>query len=406
MLEEFYRADKKGFEKAFSELYPEIAAHEIAAFWKTRLEFDRGKEELTPFWKKELMFLVICVLVAGLLIKIPQLFGFSADASYFYQKNAALVVFIVLSLFAFLLMEAVKLKHVVFTVAVFVVSAVYSNFLPASNDSDSVNLAYAHLPLMIWCLYGLVFIGFDTKDLDKRMHYLKYNGDLAILIALIAIAGGILTGVTIGLFSAIDIRIENFYMEHIVIWGIVSAPLVATFIIRNYPHIADKIAPVIANIFSPLVLITLVAYLISIIITGKDPYTDRDFLIVFNLMLLGVMALIVFSVSEISSNRRQRFNEVILLALTVLTLLVDLVALSAIVYRLGEFGFSPNRAAVLGSNLLIFGNLVLIMINLAGVNFRGRDIKMVEKAITGYLPVYALWAMIVVFAFPLLFGGK
>lgn len=406
VLEKLYRTDSKGFEKAFTELYTDIADREIAAFWKTRLEFNQAKEGLKPLWSKKLGYLVISVLVAGLLIKMPQLFGFSAGESYFYQKYAALIVFFVLSLFSFLLIDAIKLQHVIITVAGFVVSAVYSNLLPAGSDRDSVNLAYAHLPLMIWCLYGLVYIGFDTKDLTKRMNYLKYNGDIAILVALIAIAGGILTGVTIGLFSAIDIRIEDFYMEHIVIWGAVSAPVVATFIIRNYPHIADRIAPVIASIFSPLVLITLIVYLVSIVVTGKDPYNDRDFLLVFNLMLLGVMALVVFSVSEISVNRRQRFNEIVLLALTVLTLVVDLVALSAIIYRLGEFGFTPNRTAVLGANLLIFGNLVLIMIKLAGVNFRGKELKEVEKAITGYLPVYAAWAVVVVFAFPVMFGWR
>jgi len=50
-------------------------------------------------------------------------------------------------------------------------------------------------------------------------------------------------------------------------------------------------------------LITLVIYLISIILTGKDPYSDRDFLLVFNLMLLGVMAIIVFSVTGTSVNK-------------------------------------------------------------------------------------------------------
>jgi len=40
---------------------------------------------------------------------------------------------------------------------------------------------------------------------------------------------------------------------------------------------------------------------------------------------------------------------------------IDLVALSAILYGVGEYGFTPNRTAVLGSNLLIFFNLILIM---------------------------------------------
>jgi hypothetical protein len=259
---------------------------------------------------------------------------------------------------------------------------------------------------MLWCLYGLIFIGFDLKDKTKRIDYIKHNGDLAILTALILIAGGILTGVTLGLFEAIDLKIEQFYFDYIIILGLVSVPVLATFIIRMYPLIANKIAPVIAYIYSPLVLVTLVIYLISIVVTGKDPYNDRDFLIIFNLMLLGVMGIIVFSISETSLNKRNRFNEMTLFALSLITLIIDLVALSAILYRLGEYGFTPNRTAVLGSNLLIFGNLVLIMIDLYRVNFRNKEIKQVELTIAGYLPVYTLWTIFVVFGIPLLFGLK
>jgi hypothetical protein len=232
------------------------------------------------------------------------------------------------------------------------------------------------------------------------MEYLKHNGDLAILIALIGIAGGILTGITAGLFSAIDIDIEAFYFQYIVIWGLVSVPIVATFIIGHYPRVASRIAPIIANIFSPLVLMTLVVYLVSILITGKDPYHDRDFLIVFNLTLLGVMAIIVFSVSGVSREDQYRYHKLILLALTVITLIVDLIALSAIIYRLNEYGLTPNRIVVLGSNLLIFSNLVLIMADLYNVNFRKAPFSKVEMTIARYLPVYMIWSMLVVFVLP------
>ena len=84
-------------------------------------------------------------------------------------------------------------------------------------------------------------------------------------------------------------------MENIAIVGLAS-PIVATFIIRSLPAISDKLAPTIARIFSPLVLITLFVYLIFMVVNGKDPYNDREFLLVFNLLLLGVMAIVVFTV--------------------------------------------------------------------------------------------------------------
>lgn len=405
-LEKLYRTDKKGFQKAFNEIYQEIADFKMADFWNARLNYDFQDDSKIKVRKADVLFLIVTCLITGFLVKLPQIFEIKLNDYFYYEKNVGLVILLGLSAYSFLTKTKINTKHLIVSTVVFGLSAIYINLLPSDRDSHSINLAYIHLPLLLWCLYGLIFIDFDTKDKTKRIDYIKYNGDIAILAAIILIAGGLLTGVTLGLFSAIDLKIENFYFEYIVILGLVSSPIVATYIFKNYPTVTNKIAPIIASIFSPLVLITLVIYLISIAITGKDPYNDRDFLIVFNLMLLGVMAIIVFSVSETSVNKRQRFNELTLFILSIITLIVDLIALSAILYRLGEFGFTPNRTAVLGSNLLIFGNLILIMLDLYKVGFKGKEIKSVELTIAKYLPIYTVWTIFVTFGIPFIFGLK
>jgi Fe2+ transport system protein FeoA len=82
---------------------------------------------------------------------------------------------------------------------------------------------------------------------------------------------------------------------------------------------------------------------------------------------------------------------------------VDIVALSAIFYRLSEYGITPNRVAVLGSNLLILGNLILITIDLFRVAFRNASLERVNVTTAKYLPVYMVWTIVVVFVFPLVF---
>jgi hypothetical protein len=187
---------------------------------------------------------------------------------------------------------------------------------------------------------------------------------------------------------------------------LVSAPIVTTFILKNSALVTNKIAPIIANIFSPLVLITLIIYLLAIIISGKDPYSDREFLLTFNIMLIGVMAIIVFSVSETSVYGKQRFSEMVLFILSIVALIVNLIALSAIFYRLGEYGLTPNRLAILGSNILIFINLILIMVDLYKINFMKADLEKVELTVAKYLPLYIVWIIIVIFGFPLIFGMR
>jgi len=256
----------------------------------------------------------------------------------------------------------------------------------------------------MWFIYGIVFTGYEFRNLDKRIDFIRFNGDLVIFYALIAIAGGLLTAITVGLFDSIGLDIEKFYGENIIITGAAAAPVVAAFLIEKFPALVSRTAPLIATIFSPLVLITLIVFLVTILVTGKDPYNDRDFLLVFNIMLLGVMAIIIFSVSETSVIKNQKFNAIILFVLSTVTIIIDLIALSAIFYRLGEYGLTPNRLAVLVSNILVLINLVLIMAGLFRINFKKKDFTIVEKTVSKFLPVYLAWILIVIFAFPAIFG--
>jgi len=95
----------------------------------------------------------------------------------------------------------------------------YVTLLPSATNSDSIYLVYIHLPLLLWSIFGFVYIDFNIKDKIRRIEYIRFNGVLAILMAINVTSGGILTGITIGLFEAIGINIENFYMQNVAIVG-------------------------------------------------------------------------------------------------------------------------------------------------------------------------------------------
>lgn len=399
-LEILYREDKKSFESEFRNIYPEIENTETGKFWKIRLDFGKTPASTRQNYRTDILILVSVCLLTGFLIKIPDIFNINPAKFPFYEKDAGIIVFLGLTIYAFCVNRNISRKNIFMTLLVFLVSIIYINLLPGVRNSASLNLSYIHMPILMWFVYGLVYIDFEFKNPD-RIKYIMHNGDLAIMGALILIAGGLLTGITYGLFLAIGINIERFYSHYIIIVGLVSAPVVTTFILKNSALLTGKIAPLIANIFSPLVLITLIIYLVAIIVSGKDPYSDREFLLTFNIMLIGVMALIVFSVSETSVYGKQKFSEMILFILSIVSLIVNLIALSAIFYRLGEYGLTPNRLAILGSNILIFINLVLIAIDLFRIIFKKAESEKVKLTISKYLPVYAIWTIIVVFLFPL-----
>ncbi len=212
----------------------------------------------------------------------------------------------------------------------------------------------------------------------------------------------ILSLVTIGLFELLGMNIEDFYMGNIGRVGFAITPVVATYLIQKNPQLVGKISPVIARIFSPLVLIMLVVYLVAIVYSGKDPYNDRTFLLIFNALLIGVLAVIYFSVSESSGNPVNKLRIWILFLLSAVTIIVNGIALSAILFRISEWGLTPNRTAVLGANTLVLVNLILVAVQLIKVISGKSNIDRIGIVISRYLPVYIIWAAIVTFVFPLL----
>ena len=400
-LERLYRTDKPTFKRAFKSLYPELKDNNLADFWNERLNF--GSEEV--FWgnSKDLFFVIIVSLLAGIFAKTPVILNVTED--FFYPRNIGFIVFPALSAY-FAWKNETPIGKIAFIICAVLGSLVFINLLPDVKNSDTLILSCIHLPLFLWAVLGFAFVGKKVKDSENRLAYLRYNGDLIVMTALMLLAGGIMTGVTIGLFNLIGFDIREYYFEYVAVFALSAAPLVATYLTQANPQLVGKVSPVIARIFSPLVLVMLVIYLVAIVYSGKDPYNDREFLLIFNALLIGVMAIIFFSVAETSKTKESQLGTWVLFLLSVVTVIVNGIALSAILFRISEYGITPNRAAVLGGNVLILINLLLVTVQLYKVLSKKAEISGVGKAISSYLPIYVIWTLIVTFLFPLLFGFK
>jgi len=400
-LEKLYRSDKPAFKRAFKSLYPELKDNTLAIYWNERLNYTGG--EISWGTSKDLVFVLVASLLAGLIAKLPSIL--SIDEDFFYPRNIGFIVFPLLMAYFAWENQLAKIKIGIIT-GVLLLSLIYINCLPDVKKSDTLTLSCIHLPLLLWFILGFVFVGNQEFIGKKRLGFLIYNGDLIVMTTLILIAGGILSGMTVGLFSLIGFHIEEFYFENVGIFGLAAAPLVGTYLTQTNPQLVSKVSPVIAKIFSPLVLVMLLIYLAAIIYSGKDPYNDREFLLIFNVLLIGVMAIIFFSIAETTQISKSRAEIWVLCLLSVITILVGGIALSAILFRISAWGITPNRAAVLGSNLFMLINLVLITVQVFRVLSNRTDISAVGRIIAVYLPIYCLWAFIVTFLFPLLFGFK
>jgi len=400
-LEQLYRADKPTFRKAFDSLYPQVASNLLAKAWYERLNY--SQDGLMWGTARDRTFVLLASLVAALLAKLPVILSLATD--YYYPRNMGFIVFpLLIGYFAW--KQTISRQTSIVLAVLMGLAAVYINWLPQAPTSDTLILACLHLPLWLWSLLGFTFTGGRLQRDANWLGFLRYNGELVVMTALLLLACGLATGITIGLFNLIGWNIVDFYVNYVVIGGLAALPIVATYLTQVQPALVGMVSPVIARLFSPFALVMLLIYLVAMTASGKNLYHDQEFLLLFNGLLIGVMALIFFSVAETSSANQNRVQVLILFLLSIVTILVNGIALSAILFRIAEWGITPNRAAVLGGNVLMLCHLLTVGFRLWQAITRRSDLSPISRSMAYFLPAYSGWSAVVVVVFPLLFGFR
>jgi energy-coupling factor transporter ATP-binding protein EcfA2 len=232
----------------------------------------------------------------------------------------------------------------------------------------------------------------------------RFEGELFIYYVLIALGGGVLTAFMLMVFEAAGINVGPVFLSWILPCGAMGAVIVAAWLVEAKQSVIESMAPVLARIFTPLFAVVLLAFLGTLLWTGRGIAIERNVLIAFDLLLAVVLGLLLYSVSSRNSGAPPGVYDMIQVVLLVSALVADAVALSAIAARIDEFGFSPNRVAALGGNVILLVHLAWSAWLYIGF-LRGRgSFASLERWQTDYLPVYSLWAAFVVIGFPPLFG--
>ncbi|MFK2793697.1 DUF4153 domain-containing protein [Bacillus cereus] len=399
-LEKMYRKDPKAFKKAFSQAWDQNPDSQVLGAWYERLHFkEKVNKEKTSLFQKGFLFMGLLAILAGISTRI--IFHFVEQEAIAPINLAFGVIPFIAAYFVY---NNTPKKSIIYSlVALFLISGMYLNTLPV-NYKDSTILAYLHLPIFLWVLVGLAFTGNEYLKGSTRLAYIKFNLEYCLLYGSMAVSGMILAVFTMRLFSFVDLDIGEFYFSNVVLFGAAALAIVAAYLVSMNLKFAKNITPYISKIFSPLVLITLLIYLITVIWVGKNPFLDRNFLMAFNGILLVVLAVTIFSIVESDSDEKKNISDYINFSLIVLALIIDTVALSAIVFRLSSYGITPNRLAVLGVNVVIWANLIWIMFAYMRFLQNKSGPKATQDAVTKYLPIYGLWAAFVIYTFPIIFN--
>ena len=160
----------------------------------------------------------------------------------------------------------------------------------------------------------------------------------------------------------------------------------------------------LARVFTPLVALLLLGFLLTMAAAGRSINADRDALIAFDLLLALVFGLLLYSASARHPHALPNLMDGLTALLAAAALIADAAALAAIAARITEFGLSPNKIAALGENLILLLNLAWAFLLYVRFLRRRAPFEALERWQTAYLPAFALWAAIVALAFPPLFG--
>jgi hypothetical protein len=383
----------------------EFAREYSERLWK-RLVVAPDASESGPRWNREALVAVGLGVAAGVAIKVPELFGLRFDGTepdaFFYLRNLSLFVFPFLAIF-FAWKRGVAPAGRVRVAMPFIVAAVAINLLPFTTGGHTQLLAILHLPMALWLAIGVAYAGGAWRDHDQRMNFVRFSGEWFIYFALIAAGGGVLMGLTAFIFDAIGLDAEFLLTQWILPCGAMGAVVIAGWLVEAKQSVIENMAPVLTLIFTPLFTVMLLAFLGTMAWTGTGPNMERENLIGFDLLLVVVVGLLLYAISARDPQAEPGFFDRLQLLLIICALLVDALALWAIVARISEFGFSPNRVAALGENLILVVNLGWSTVLYA--RFRARQVAFtaLERWQTAYLPVYLVWASVVVVVFPLIF---
>ena len=395
---------------AVDEMSREFAREHSGRLWQqlvTSKEAEAGAG--TAAWAHALLF----ALAAAVTVQVARLAaGFPEEEPTWFVRNLSLLVLPYLAGY-FAVRRRLSWPRALLTLAPFAAAALLINLYPfvsggatelfAATRGSTELLVAAHLPVALWFVVAYPYMGGEVRSHEKRMDFVRFTGEWFIYYVLIALGGAVLVTLTVALLEPTGVDPERV-VEWVLPSGAAGAVVVAAWLVESKQKVIENMAPVLTMVFTPLFAIVLLAAVVVYAASGLGEVFNRELLGVFDAMLVVVLGLVLYGISARDSSASPGWMDRIQLVAVLGALVLDVMVLGAMVARIGDLGFTPNRTAALGLNLLL-------MVNLAGaawlsarfITGRG-SFHRLERWQTAYLPVFAIWAAAVVVFLPPLFS--
>lgn len=384
---------------SIDELTREFAHEHMDRLWKQLLPHSGNESQAT----QGLLPAFVYAVLAAVAIQVARLAMDFPDDELRFGLNVSLVVLPFLAAY-FTQRRGLPLRGWLISAAPFAFFAILVNAYPFDTDSDTAALVMLHLPIVLWFAIGIPYMNGSWRSLGKRMDFVRFTGEWLIYYTLIALGGGVLLALTGLLLQPLGDDLPDQAFEWLMPSGAAAAVVVAAWLVEAKQRIVENMAPVLTWVFTPLFAVMLVVAAVTYAVAGIGDAFDRDLLTVLDALLVVVLGLVIYGLSAREPSSPPALMDIVQLAAVVSALLLDLMVLGAMFARIEDLGFTPNRAAVLGLNLLLFVNLA----RAAGLALGFIRKRVVFDRLTGwqldFLPVFAIWASVVVIVFPPAFG--
>ena len=383
----------------------EFALEHSERLWKQLVIGDvAAAESASPLARTEARIALALAVAAATAVKVPELFGkhiIDGDMA-FYNRNASLFVLPLLVIY-FAWKRGLAAVAAAGLAACFALAAMFANIYPFVHGASTQNLTALHLPIALWLAVGVAYTGGRWFAGSGRMNFVRFSGELAIYYVLIALGGVVLTAFTMMMFYSRGIKADWLASGWLVPCGAAGAVIIGSWLVEAKQSVIENMAPVLTRLFTPLFTVILLAFLATIAWTGNAIDIKREVLISFDLLLVAIVGLVLYAASARDPQAPPNFFDLLQLVLVVSALAVDGLTLATMAGRISDFGFTPNRVAALGENIILLVNLLWsAWLYLQFLRSR-TPFAALERWQTNYLPVYSMWAVVVVIVFPPLF---
>jgi hypothetical protein len=308
-------------------------------------------------------------------------------------------------------------------IAALVALTVYVEIIGSLNIAGSADLAdtyqylaIIHLPVVAWGLVGLSLLGLSFSA-SSVFAFLTKSIEAIGTGGVFAIAGGMFFIVTVILFETLNVTLGDPVQRLLLAGGAGLIPLIAVSAVYDASQAPERqefrrgFGKILAVLMQALLALSLIVMLIYILVIPFSfsqpfsPFSDRETLIAYNVVLIGVMGVLLGSTPFASGDLApgmQRLVRAGIILLAVMVAGVSVYALAAVLYRTAQDTLTMNRLTIIGWNVINIAILILLLVRQA-LSGRANWIASLHDTFRWAAIAYLGWALFVLIASPLIF---